>query len=120
MWPDWTDLIPAAVAAAIITAAVGFYGHRQNRKTASETNKLAKETNEISEADMLIKNLSADVKALRERADKTDTKLSEQAAQIRQLQQSEWSLRRYVYRLLDRLKALGDEHPPEPPPGIEI
>lgn len=115
----WTDWIPAAVAVAIITGAVGLYGHRQNRQTAHETNELAKETNEIAEADMLIKNLSADVKALRERADKTDTKLSEQAAQIRQLQQSDWSLRRYIQRLVDRLRAHGEE-PPQPPTGIEI
>ena len=117
MWPEW---LPTAVAVALIGGAIAFYGHSQNRKTAKETNKLAKETNEISEADMLIKNLSADVKALRERADKTDAKLSEQAAQIRKLQQSEWSLRRYVYRLIDWGRSLGGEHPPEPPPGIEI
>lgn len=108
----WTDWIPAAVLVALITGAVTFYGVRKTRQSA-------KEANEINEADMLIKNLSADVKALRERADNTDQKLNEQAAQIRQLQQADWSLRRYIYRLIDRIRALGEE-PPEPPADLNL
>lgn len=108
----WTDWIPAAVLVALITLAGGIYATKKTRQSA-------KEANEINEADMLIKNLSADVKHLRERADKTDAKLTEQAAQIRQLQQADWSLRRYIYRLIDRIRALGEE-PPEPPADLNL
>lgn len=108
----WTDWIPAGVLVALITVVGTIYG-------ISKTRQSAKEANEIAEADMLIRNLSQQVQTLNERADKTDAKLSEQAAQIRKLQQADWSLRRYIYRLIDRLRALGEE-PPEPPPDLNL
>jgi len=45
--------------------------------------------------------------------------VQEQAEQIRHLQVQEWSLKRYIYRLIDRLRALGDE-PPDPPRDINL
>ncbi|WCE39109.1 hypothetical protein PGC08_14030 [Brevibacterium sp. BDJS002] len=108
----WTDWIPAAVLVAIITLVGGIYATKKTRQSA-------KEANEINEAELIISTLKDDVKELRERADKTDAKLSGQAEQIRQLQQSDWSLRRYIYRLIDWGRSLGGE-PPEPPSHLNL
>lgn len=108
----WTDWIPAGVAVALITGIISFYGVRQNRKTATETNKL-------NASDSLMKNLADEIKRQDERLDKLDQKVQEQGQKIKHLEQREWSLRRYIYRLIDRIRALGEE-PPEPPSGIEL
>ncbi|MDN5586831.1 hypothetical protein [Brevibacterium aurantiacum] len=108
----WTDWIPAGVAVAIITGVISLYGVRQSRKTATETNK-------INQSDSLMKNLADEIKRQDERLDKLDQKVQEQGHKIKHLEQREWSLRRYIYRLIDWGKSLGGE-PPEPPPGIEI
>ncbi|WP_350269309.1 hypothetical protein AAFP32_11970 [Brevibacterium sp. CBA3109] len=115
----WTDWIPAGVAVAFITGIISIYGVRQNRKTATETNKL-------NESDALIKNLSAEVKRQDGRLDKLEETIlrqgetiDDQGEQIRRLQTREWSLRRYIYRLIDWGRALGGE-PPEPPTDLNL
>lgn len=108
----WTDWIPAGVAVAIITGVISLYGVRQNRKTATEMNKL-------NASDSLMKNLADEIKRQDERLDKLDQKVQEQGQKIKHLEQREWSLRRYIYSLIDRIHSLGGE-PPEPPTGIEI
>lgn len=115
----WTDWIPAGVAVAFITGVISIYGVRQNRKTATETNK-------INQSDLLMKNLADEIKRQDERLDKLDQKVQAQGStiesqgqKIKHLEQREWSLRRYIYRLIDRIRALGEE-PPEPPSGIEL
>ena len=53
------------------------------------------------------------------RLDKLDRTVQEQGEQIRHLQVQDWSLKRYIYPLIDRIRALGDE-PPEPPPSLNL
>lgn len=107
--PEW---LPPTIAVAVITLIGTLVGVAMTRQTA-------KETNEINESDRLIQNLAAEVERQDERLDKLDEKVQEQGEQIRHLQIQEWSLKRYIYRLLDRIRALGDE-PPEPPPSLNL
>lgn len=108
----WTDWIPVGIVVAAITVLGTIYGVRQTRKTAQETNK-------VNESDALIKNLAAEIERQDGRLDLLDQKVQQQGEQIRRLQAQEWSLRRYIYRLLDRLRTLGEE-PPEPPAGLDL
>lgn len=115
----WTDWIPAGVAVALITGIISFYGVRQNRKTATETNK-------INESDSLMKNLADEVRRQDERLDKLDQKvqvqgstIESQGQKIKHLEQRDWSWRRYVTILIDRLKSLGEE-PPQPPHDLQL
>lgn len=101
MWADW---IPAAIVVALITGTVSIYGVRQTRKTT-------KETNRVNEADRLIQNLAAEVARQDGRLDQLDKKLQEQGEQINRMQAREWSLIRYIYRCIDRFRALGEEPP---------
>lgn len=110
MWPDW---IPTAVAVAIIGGVIAIYGHRQNRKTATETNKL-------NASDQFQKNQADEIKRQDGRLDRLERIVEEQGQKIKHLEQRDWSWRRYVTILIDRLRALGDDNPPEPPTGIEI
>lgn len=103
----WTDWIPAGVAVALITGVITIYGVRQNRKTSTETNKL-------NESDSLIKNLAAEVQRQDGRLDMLDQKVQEQGEQIRRLQAQEWTLKRFIVRLMEKIKELGGE-PPDPP-----
>lgn len=114
--PDW---LPAAVAVAVITFVGTLVGIAMTRRTA-------KETNEINEADSLIKNLSAEVQRQDERLDRLDERvqrqdntITQQGTQIRQLEANEWSLRRYVHKLIDKIRALGHD-PPEPPRDLNL
>ena len=107
--PEW---MPPTIAVAIITVIGTIVGVVMTRRTA-------KETNEINEADRLIQNLAAEVKRQDARLDKLDTTVQEQGEQIRHLQVQEWSLKRYIYRLFDRIRALGEE-PPDPPHDLNL
>lgn len=107
--PDW---MPPTIAVAVITVIGTIIGVAMTRRTA-------KETNHINSAGDLIKNLAAEVERQDARLDKLDAKVAEQGEKIRHLQVQEWSLRRYIYRLLDRLRALGEE-PPEPPHDLNL
>ena len=109
MWIDW---IPVGIVVAVITVFGTIYGVRQTRKTAQETNK-------VNESDALIKNLAAEIERQDGRLDLLDQKVQQQGEQIRSLQAQEWSLRRYIYLLLDRFRALGEE-PPDPPAGLDL
>lgn len=115
----WTDWIPAGVAVALITGIISFYGVRQNRKTATETNK-------INQSDSLIKNLSEEVKRQDGRLDKLEetirqqgSTIESQGAEIRQLQVQEWGLRRYVATLLDFIRR-NRLTPPDPPHDLKL
>ena len=107
--PEW---LPPTIAVAVITLIGTLVVGAMTRQTA-------KETNEINESDRLIQNLAAEVERQDARLDKLDQTVQEQGEQIRHLQIQEWSLKRYIYRLLDRIRALGDE-PPEPPPSLNL
>lgn len=107
--PEW---LPPTIAVAVITLIGTLVGVAMTRQTA-------KETNEINESDRLIKNLAAEVERQDARLDKLDQTVQEQGEQIRKLQAQEWSLKRYIYRLVDRIRALGGE-PPEPPEDLNL
>lgn len=107
--PEW---LPPTIAVAIITVIGTIVGVVMTRRTA-------KETNEINEADRLIQNLATEVERQDARLDKLDTTVQAQGEQIRHLQVQEWSLRRYIYRLIDRIRALGEE-PPDPPDDLKL
>lgn len=91
--------------AAIITALVNSRRH----KAQSETEARAQFS---AEFDVLAKNLSDEIKRQDGRIDLLDQK-------VLRLERQESSLRRYIYRLIDRLRALGEE-PPAPPADLEI
>lgn len=91
--------------AAIITAFV----NSKRNKAQSETEARAQFS---AEFDVLAKNLSDEIKRQDGRIDLLDQK-------VLRLERQESSLRRYIYRLIDRLRALGEE-PPAPPADLEI
>ena len=107
--PEW---LPPTIAVAVITLIGTLVGVAMTRQTA-------KETNEINESDRLIQNLAAEVERQDARLDKLDRTVQEQGEQIRHLQVQEWSLKRYIATLIDRIRALGSE-PPEPPPSANL
>ena len=107
--PEW---LPPTIAVAVITLIGTLVGVAMTRQTA-------KETNEINESDRLIQNLAAEVERQDARLDKLDQTVQEQGEQIRHLQAQEWSLKRYIATLIDRIRALGGE-PPEPPPSVNL
>ena len=107
--PEW---LPPTIAVAVITLIGTLVGVAMTRQTA-------KETNEINESDRLIQNLAAEVERQDARLYKLDRTVQEQGEQIRHLQVQEWSLKRYIATLIDRIRALGSE-PPEPPPSVNL
>ena len=107
--PEW---LPPTIAVAVITLIGTLVGVAMTRQTA-------KETNEINESDRLIQNLAAEVERQDARLDKLDRTVQEQGEQIRHLHVQEWSLKRYIATLIDRIRALGGE-PPEPPPSVNL
>ena len=107
--PEW---LPPTIAVAVITLIGTLVGVAMTRQTA-------KETNQINGSDRLIQNLAAEVERQDARLDKLDRTVQEQGEQIRHLQVQEWSLKRYIATLIDRIRALGSE-PPEPPPSVNL
>ena len=107
--PEW---LPPTIAVAVITLIGTLVGVAMTRQTA-------KETHEINESDRLIQTLAAEVERQDARLDKLDRTVQEQGEQIRHLQVQEWSLKRYIAPLIDRIRALGSE-PPEPPPSVNL
>ena len=98
--------------AAIITA---FVNSKRNR-SQSETEARAQFS---AEFDVLATNLSAEIKRQDEKIERMDQTVTLQGEKILRLERQEWSLRRYIHRLVDQLRALGEE-PPPPPADLDL
>ena len=100
--------------ATIITALV----NAKRNQAQSETEARAQYATEF---DVLAKNLSDEIKRQDvkiERLDETvqgqGKTIAEQGEHIRKLQNQEWTLKRFILRLMEKIKELGGE-PPDPP-----
>lgn len=104
-------LAPGAIIGALtaVGTVVGIVFSRRNHS----------DTLLLSSRDEHIEDLRQDLRDTRDRLDKLDQTVQEQGEQIRHLQAQEWSLKRYIAILIDRIRALGSE-PPEPPPSINL
>lgn len=83
------------------------------------TRKNNKDTLLLSSRDEHIDDLREDLRDTRERLASIETTVQSQSKRIKDLEVREWSLRRYVYTLIDRLKALGED-PPAPPHDLQL
>lgn len=106
---DWLapSVILAAIGALATWAGVAF------------TRSNSKDTLLLASRDDHIGDLRADLRDTRERLDKLAVTVEQQGEQIRRLQVREWSLRRYVTVLTDRIRELGHE-PPDPPHDLNL
>lgn len=68
---------------------------------------------------LLLASRDSFIDDLRERLEAVESKVEKQEEKIRDLQNREWGLRRYVQRLLDFIRA-NDLHPPDPPTDINL
>ena len=98
--------------ATIITAIV----NSKRNKSQSETEARAQFS---AEFDVLAKNLFDEIKRQDTKIEHLDETVALQGEKILRLERQESSLRRYIYRLIDRIRALGEE-PPTPPADLEL
>lgn len=106
---DW--LAPSVIIGFL--GAGGLYlGHLFTRRNSRDTLLLASRDDHIDD-------LREDLRETRARLDRIAATVEEQGEQIQQLKVREWGLRRYIHRLIDKIRALGHE-PPEPPPDLNI
>ena len=68
---------------------------------------------------LLLASRDSFIDDLRERLETVESKVEKQEEKIRDLQNREWGLRRYVQRLIDFIRA-NDLHPPDPPTDINL
>lgn len=68
---------------------------------------------------LLLASRDSFIDDLRERLEAVESKVEKQEEKIRDLQNREWGLRRYVQRLIDFIRA-NDLHPPDPPTDINL
>lgn len=90
------------------------------------TRKNNKDTLLLSSRDEHIDDLREDLRDMREQVSTLNQEMKSQAEEIKsqgekiqRLQVQDWWLRRYIYDLLDRIRALGGE-PPEPPKDLKL
>lgn len=102
---------PGAII-GILTAAGAIFGVVFSRRNHSDTLLL-------SSRDDHIEDLREDLRDTRARLDRLAETVEEQGDQIRRLQVREWSLRRYVAVLIDKIRSLGHE-PPDPPTDLNL
>src|SRR5690606_5263715 len=102
---------PGAVIAIVggIATWVGVVSTRSN----------GRDTLLLASRDDHIDDLREDLRETRARLDKIAATVEEQGQQIQDLKVREWGLRRYIHRLIDKIRDLGHE-PPEPPPNLNI
>ena len=111
-------LIAAVMGSSVLAAIVTAFVNSKRNKSQSETEARAQRT---AEFDALAKNLSEEINRQDKKIEQLDSKvqgqgetIAEQGEHIRKLQAQEWTLKRYIYRLIEKIKELGEE-PPEPP-----
>src|SRR5699024_11860941 len=83
------------------------------------TRKNNKDTLLLSSRDEHIDDLREDLRDTRERLATIETTVQSQQDRIKDLEVREWSLRRYVYALIDKIRALGVE-PTVPPTDLTV
>ena len=111
-------LIAAVMGSSVLAAIVTAFVNSKRNKAQSETEARAQRT---AEFDALAKNLSEEINRQDKKIERLDetvqgqgATIAEQGDHIRKLQAQEWTLKRYIYRLIEKIKELGGE-PPEPP-----
>ena len=111
-------LIAAVMGSSVLAAIVTAFVNSKRNKAQSETEARAPRT---AEFDALAKNLSEEINRQDKKIERLDetvqgqgATIAEQGDHIRKLQAQEWTLKRYIYRLIEKIKELGGE-PPEPP-----
>lgn len=104
-------LAPGAIIGALtaVGTVVGIVFSRRNHS----------DTLLLSSRDEHIEDLRQDLRDTRDRLDKLDATVTRQGERIKQLEVQEWGLRRYVHRLRDFIKGLG-ETPPDPPSDLNL
>lgn len=114
--PEWIG--PSAVI-GLLTVAALFIGHLFTRRNNKDTLLMASRDNHIDDLREDVRLTKEDNKDLRSRLETIEETVSSQSTRIRDLEVREWSLRRYVYKLIDRIRELGGE-PPEPPHDLQL
>lgn len=109
MSSDW--YAPGALIGAL-TAIGTIIGLLFTRRSSSDTLLLASRDDHIDD-------LREDLRDTRDRLDRLDATVARQGERIKQLEVQEWGLRRYVHRLRDFIKGLG-ETPPDPPADLNL
>ena len=102
---------PTAII-GLLTVGGLYLGHLFTRKSN-------KDTLLLSSRDEHIDDLREDLRDTRERLATIETTVQGQADRIKDLEVREWSLRRYVYALIDKIKSMGGE-PPDPPNDLRL
>lgn len=109
MSSDW--YAPGALIGAL-TAIGTIIGMLFTRRSSTDTLLLASRDDHIDD-------LREDLRDTRDRLDRLAETVEVQGKQIHRLQVREWSLRRYVTVLIDKIRALGHE-PPDPPADLNL
>lgn len=106
------DWLAPSVIIGLLGAGGLYLGHIFTRRNSRDTLLLASRDDHIAD-------LREDLRETRARLDKIAATVEEQGQQIQDLKVREWGLRRYIHRLIDKIRDLGHE-PPDPPPNLNI
>ncbi|RBP66449.1 hypothetical protein DFO66_103399 [Brevibacterium sanguinis] len=119
------DWLPTIIVGLLGVGAT-YLGVVLTRRSNRDTNRVQQDQLKLQSRDNLIDDYQeqlartdAKISALEARVAAQDAKIESQGEQIRKLQVSDWALRRYVYRLIDFIRAHGLE-PPEPPEPVSL
>lgn len=109
---NWTDYLAPGSMLALLGLIGTWAATSFNRKNSQDTLLLASRDSHIDD-------LRESLKDTNDRLASIERTVTEQSQQIADLQRQETGLRRYVIRLKDFIRGLGQE-PPEPPPGLTL
>lgn len=113
------EWLAPSVIIGLLTAGGAITGVSFNRRNSKDTLLLASRDEHIDDLREDLNATREEMRKMRAEVQEQGRQVQEQGEQIRQLQVQEWGLRRYVHKLLDFIRGLGEE-PPKPPTELKL